>query len=70
PRVIQQTIRQDLPEGFQRSEFLLEHGMIDMVVTRGKLRHVLEQLLDFLSAGMSSTASEALPDEEQSPAVS
>jgi acetyl-CoA carboxylase carboxyl transferase subunit beta len=70
PRVIQQTIRQDLPEGFQRSEFLLEHGMIDMVVPRNKLRKTIEQLLDFLSAGMAATASEAMKDEEQSPAVS
>ena len=35
PRVIEQTIRQKLPEGFQRSEFLLEHGMVDMIVERG-----------------------------------
>ncbi len=70
PRVIKQTIRQDLPEGFQRSEFLLEHGMVDMVVPRDNLRSTLEQLLDFFSVGMASTASEALKDEEQSPAVS
>ncbi|NIM20403.1 MAG: acetyl-CoA carboxylase carboxyltransferase subunit beta [Candidatus Latescibacteria bacterium] len=70
PRVIQQTIRQDLPEGFQRSEFLLEHGMIDMVVPRGNLRRTLEQLLEFLAAGLASTAAEAMKDEEQSPAVS
>jgi acetyl-CoA carboxylase carboxyl transferase subunit beta len=38
PRVIQQTIRQDLPEGFQTAEFLVEHGMVDCVVPRGKLR--------------------------------
>jgi acetyl-CoA carboxylase carboxyl transferase subunit beta len=70
PRVIQQTIRQDLPEGFQRSEFLLDHGMVDMVIPRNKLRKTIEQLLDFLSAGLAATASEAMKDEEQSPAVS
>ena len=70
PRVIQQTILQDLPEGFQRSEFLLEHGMIDMIVPRSKLRNMIEQLLDFLSTGLATNASGALKDEEQSPAVS
>jgi len=38
PRVIEQTIRQKLPKGFQRAEFLLEHGMLDDVVERGQLR--------------------------------
>jgi acetyl-CoA carboxylase carboxyl transferase subunit beta len=47
PRVIEQTIRQKLPEGFQRSEFLLEHGMLDMVVERSRLRDVLISCLDF-----------------------
>ncbi len=41
PRVIEQTIRQQLPDGFQRSEFLLEHGMLDIVVERSQLREVL-----------------------------
>jgi acetyl-CoA carboxylase carboxyl transferase subunit beta len=45
PRVIEQTIRQKLPEGFQRSEFLLEHGMIDLVVERRELRPTLSHLL-------------------------
>ena len=48
PRVIEQTIRQKLPEGFQRSEFLLEHGMLDMVVERSRLREVLISCLDFM----------------------
>ena len=48
PRVIEQTIRQKLPEGFQRSEFLLEHGMLDMVVERSRLREVLVSCLDFM----------------------
>lgn len=45
PRVIEQTVRQVLPEGFQRSEFLLEHGHIDMVVERKALRQTLSELI-------------------------
>lgn len=48
PRVIEQTIRQVLPEGFQRSEFLLDHGMVDQVVDRRDLRDRLAALLDLL----------------------
>ncbi|MFA4984237.1 MAG: acetyl-CoA carboxylase, carboxyltransferase subunit beta [Candidatus Omnitrophota bacterium] len=48
PRVIEQTIRQKLPAGFQRSEFLLEHGLIDMVVHRKNLKGTISQLLDYL----------------------
>ncbi|KPJ50081.1 hypothetical protein AMJ40_03835 [candidate division TA06 bacterium DG_26] len=48
PRVIRQTIGEELPEGFQRSEFLLEHGMIDMIVSRRDLRRVLTRLLEIL----------------------
>ena len=48
PRVIEQTIRQKLPKGFQRAEFLLEHGMVDMVVHRNQMRHQLHQLLSIL----------------------
>jgi acetyl-CoA carboxylase carboxyl transferase subunit beta len=47
PRVIEQTIRQKLPEGFQRSEFLLEHGMLDMVVDRRELKKSLARSLKF-----------------------
>lgn len=49
PRVIQDTIRQELPPGFQRAEFLLDHGYVDMIVERKNLRPVLIQLLDFLA---------------------
>jgi acetyl-CoA carboxylase carboxyl transferase subunit beta len=49
PRVIEQTIRQKLPAGFQRAEFYLEHGMVDMVVHRKELRDTVNKLLDFLS---------------------
>lgn len=45
PRVIEQTIRQKLPEGFQRSEFLCHHGFIDMVVSRKRLKQILAQIL-------------------------
>jgi acetyl-CoA carboxylase carboxyl transferase subunit beta len=48
PRVIEQTIRQTLPEGFQRSEFLLEHGMLDMVIERSRMREVLIHCLGFM----------------------
>lgn len=48
PRVIEQTIRQKLPKGFQRSEFLLEHGMIDMVVDRRQIRETIIRLLNFM----------------------
>ncbi len=48
PRVIEQTIRQKLPEGFQRSEFLLEHGMVDMVVDRRELKKTLARSLRLL----------------------
>lgn len=49
PRVIEQTIRQKLPEGFQRSEFLLEHGMIDAIVQRKDMKAKLSQLIGLLS---------------------
>lgn len=45
PRVIEQTVREILPEGFQRSEFLLDHGAIDMIVSRLQLRHKIAELL-------------------------
>jgi acetyl-CoA carboxylase carboxyl transferase subunit beta len=51
PRVIQETIRQPLPEGFQRAEFLLEHGMVDLVVERKELRELLRRLLAFFADG-------------------
>ena len=48
PRVIEQTIRQKLPKGFQRSEFLLEHGMIDIVVDRREMKETIVRMLDFM----------------------
>ena len=47
PRVIAQTIRQELPEGFQRSEFLVEKGIVDRVVTRHELRNELARIIDY-----------------------
>jgi acetyl-CoA carboxylase carboxyl transferase subunit beta len=49
PRVIEQTIRQKLPEGFQRSEFLLDHGMIDAIVSRGEMRATLSSVIGLLT---------------------
>ena len=50
PRVIEQTIRQTLPEGFQRSEFLLDHGFVDIVVARGEMKATLGTVLKLLTA--------------------
>jgi acetyl-CoA carboxylase carboxyl transferase subunit beta len=51
PRVIQQTVRETLPEGFQKSEFLLEHGAIDMIVDRRVMRERIAGLLAKMQAG-------------------
>lgn len=64
PRVIQQTIREQLPEGFQRSEYLVEHGMVDMVVHRHKLRETLARLTRALTGGRP-----AAKVEQQKPAA-
>jgi len=68
PRVIEQTIRQSLPEGFQRSEFLLEHGMIDMIVDRADLRDVLQRCLRLLDPRWDEAVAASAPrpaDEEE-----
>ena len=52
PRMIEQTIRQRLPEGFQRSEFLLEHGQVDKVIHRKQLKATLSQLIAYMMAGV------------------
>jgi acetyl-CoA carboxylase carboxyl transferase subunit beta len=57
PRVIEQTIRQKLPPGFQRSEFLLEHGMLDAVVHRKQLKPYIARALDFMSPAVSAQQS-------------
>src|SRR5690242_3166440 len=56
PRVIEQTIRQKLPQGFQRSEFLLEHGMLDAVVHRRDLKNYIGRALDFMAGPVRATA--------------
>ena len=56
PRVIEQTIRQKLPAGFQRSEFLLEHGMLDLVVDRRELRATIARLLRFMGVEPATAA--------------
>jgi acetyl-CoA carboxylase carboxyl transferase subunit beta len=58
PRVIEQTIRQTLPEGFQRSEFLLEHGMLDMIIDRREMKDVITRVLRF---GLPTRAPEPQP---------
>ena len=57
PRVIEQTVRQVLPEGFQRSEFLLEHGTVDVIVDRREMRHTIASLLAVLTHQPSPVAS-------------
>ncbi|MBI2192102.1 MAG: acetyl-CoA carboxylase carboxyltransferase subunit beta [Planctomycetes bacterium] len=61
PRVIKETIKQDLPPGFQRSEFLLEHGLIDMIVHRRDLRERLGQVLQFCPERPASPGREEDP---------
>ncbi|NOT25860.1 MAG: acetyl-CoA carboxylase carboxyltransferase subunit beta [Acidobacteria bacterium] len=53
PRVIEQTIRQKLPEGFQRSEFLVDHGMVDLIVDRRSMKSLLSSTLRFMGAESS-----------------
>jgi len=61
PRVIEQTIREKLPEGFQRAEYLAEHGMVDMVVHRHKLRATLSDLCRLLTRAPAATPVPHLP---------
>ena len=69
PRVIEQTIREKLPEGFQRSEYLLEHGMVDMVVHRHQLRETLSRICRLLMDARRDEMSSALvvPEQETEP---
>lgn len=67
PRVIEQTVREKLPEGFQRSEFLLEKGAIDMIVKRADMRHTLASVLSKLSnKPLPFVEPELVENEEQS----
>jgi acetyl-CoA carboxylase carboxyl transferase subunit beta len=66
PRVIEQTIRQKLPEGFQRSEFLLDKGFIDLVVDRRELKATVARSLRLLGVGPRSTPpSTAVPTGDE-----
>ena len=66
PRVIASTIKQELPEGFQRSEFLLEKGQVDLIVSRDEMRDRLARLIDF-GAGRPSARSAAAEREVSAP---
>lgn len=71
PNIIEQTIRQKLPKGFQRSEFLLEHGAIDMIVHRTEMRATISRLLSkFTHKALVPVAEELSPDDEEVPADS
>jgi acetyl-CoA carboxylase carboxyl transferase subunit beta len=61
PRVIEQTIRQTLPEGFQRSEFLLDHGMIDLIVDRREMKAAIARVLRFGAKGAAPEPAAAQP---------
>jgi acetyl-CoA carboxylase carboxyl transferase subunit beta len=61
PRVIEQTIRQKLPEGFQRSEFLLEHGMLDLIVDRRDMKSTLARALSFMDTHTASVVPVTVP---------
>jgi acetyl-CoA carboxylase carboxyl transferase subunit beta len=63
-RVIEETIREKLPEGFQRSEYLLEHGMVDMVVPRAQLRETLARLIGLLRQKTPPAEIVPLPSRE------
>jgi acetyl-CoA carboxylase carboxyl transferase subunit beta len=71
-RVIEQTVREKLPEGFQRAEYLLAHGILDMVVKRGEMRATLARIISLLrmpeAAAEPAEAAIALPPPEAAPA--
>ena len=73
PRVIKQTVRETLPEGFQRSEFLLNHGVLDMIVDRREMRDRIASILSMLTrqpapAELAALADPAAPAELPAPA--
>ncbi len=69
PRVIEQTIRQKLPEGFQRSEFLLEKGMLDLVIDRRELKATIATALRFMGAARQGASPEVAMPVESAPYV-
>ncbi|MBK8174962.1 MAG: acetyl-CoA carboxylase carboxyltransferase subunit beta [Rhodospirillales bacterium] len=68
-RVIEQTIRESLPEGFQRAEYLLEHGIVDRVVPRGQLRDTLASILDLLRRPVAADRPDAGTDDSAAAAA-
>jgi acetyl-CoA carboxylase carboxyl transferase subunit beta len=64
PRVIEQTIREKLPEGFQKAEYLKEHGMVDMVVHRHNLRAILSRLCRILTKAPAALAATVEPGDQ------
>jgi acetyl-CoA carboxylase carboxyl transferase subunit beta len=70
PRVIEQTIREKLPEGFQRAEYLLDHGMLDRVTPRGKLREELIVILRLLTGQPPAVAGDLPPPDVEPDAAS
>ena len=68
PRVIEQTIRETLPEGFQRAEYLLEHGMLDRVTERRHMKEELATVLRMLM-GLPPLVKGDLPKPEEAPVV-
>jgi acetyl-CoA carboxylase carboxyl transferase subunit beta len=66
PRVIEQTIRQKLPDGFQRSEFLLEHGMLDLIVDRREMKGAIAKALRFMGQ-QPVAAAQAVPEAVTEP---
>jgi acetyl-CoA carboxylase carboxyl transferase subunit beta len=72
-RVIEQTVREKLPEGFQRAEYLLEHGILDLVVRRGEMRETLARVIGLLRVPMIAPEPPAEPppaEQAEAPAQS
>ena len=65
PRVIASTIGEKLPEGFQRSEFLLAHGMVDLIVARQEMKETLASFLAHLSAGNPVTSTNGVTNRRE-----
>jgi acetyl-CoA carboxylase carboxyl transferase subunit beta len=63
-RVIEQTVREKLPEGFQRAEYLQKHGMVDMVVPRTELKSTIARLLKMLTGEAATLVPEEQPEEQ------
>jgi len=66
PRIVKETIGRDLPEGFQRSEFILEHGFLDLIVDRKDLKAKLVQLLRMFKANVEVVEEDVISDETSS----